>query len=348
MWELRDKNKHIIRCNLCPNYCVLESGEFGKCLARKNEEGTLYSLVYGGLSAMTPDPIEKKPLFHFWPGSGAYSISSWGCTLRCLNCQNWELSQSSVADGEKFRLREVTPEDVVAAAQKAKCKSIAYTYNEPLTFYEFILDCAKVAHSEGILNVLVTNGYITLAALEPLAPLIDAANVDIKAITDKFYKEVCGVPRVKPVLEAIKYMKEHGVFIECTNLIIPGYNDTPQELRELSEWVFNELGPETPLHFSRFHPMYELSHVRSTPVETITKAREIAIEVGLEYVYCGNVPGNDGESTFCPNCGNNVINRIGFSINKWDINKKNQCNNCGTAINVVGEYSKSKSWRSFF
>ena len=343
MWDKRDNQ--VVACKLCPNYCVLKPGERGKCGARKNEEGILYSLVYGGLSAMTPDPIEKKPLFHFWPGSGAYSISSMGCTLHCLHCQNFHISQ---VDGEKFHLRENTPEDVVEAAKKAKCKSIAYTYNEPLTFYEFILDCAKVAHSEGILNVLVTNGYITLAALEPLAPLIDAANVDIKAITDKFYKEVCGVPRVKPVLEATKYMKEHGVFIECTNLIIPGYNDTPQELRELSEWVFNELGQETPLHFSRFHPMYELSHVRSTPVETITKAREIAIEVGLEYVYCGNVPGNDGESTFCPNCGNNVISRIGFSINRWDINKKNQCNNCGTAINVVGEYSKSKSWRSFF
>ncbi len=344
MWNKRDNQ--VVACKLCPNYCVLKSGEIGKCGARKSEGGTLYSLVYGGLSAMTPDPIEKKPLFHFWPGSGAYSISSTGCTMSCLHCQNWHISQAGVE--ESRNLREVTPEDVVKAAKKAGCKSVAYTYNEPLTFYEFILDCAKVAHSEGIFNVLVTNGYITLKALEPLAPLIDAANVDIKAITDKFYKEVCGVPRVKPVLEATKYMKDHGVYIECTNLIIPGYNDTPEEIRQLAEWVLNELGADTPLHFSRFHPMYELSHVKSTPVETVTNARDTAIEVGLQYVYCGNIPGNEGENTFCPNCGNNVIGRIGFSINRWDMNKKNVCKNCGTSINVRGEFSKSKSWRSFF
>ncbi|NVM53637.1 MAG: AmmeMemoRadiSam system radical SAM enzyme [Candidatus Helarchaeota archaeon] len=343
MWDERDNQ--VVRCKLCPNYCVLKPGEFGKCGARKNEDGTLYSLVYGGLSAMTPDPIEKKPLFHFWPGSGAYSISSVGCTLHCKHCQNYHISQTN---GESVRhLHEATPKDVVKAAKKNSCKSIAYTYNEPLTFYEFILDCAKLAHSEGVLNVLVTNGYITIEALKPLAPFIDAANVDIKAITDKFYKEICGVPRVKPVLEATKYMKEHGVFIECTNLIIPGFNDTPEEIKELSEWVLKELGPDSPLHFSRFHPMYELSHVPATPVSTITKAREIALEVGLHYVYCGNIPGNEGENTYCPNCRNKVIGRIGFSINRWDINKKNQCNNCDTAIDVVGEYTKSKSWRSF-
>ena len=346
MWEIRDKDEQIVRCNLCPNYCVLRPGELGKCGARKNESGILYTLVYGELSAMTPDPIEKKPLFHFWPGSGAYSISSLGCNLSCKHCQNWHISQ---ANGQDTRnLRHVTAEDVVKATKKSNCKSIAYTYNEPLTFYEFILDCAKLAHSEGVFNVLVTNGYITIEALEPLAPLIDAANVDIKAITDKFYKEVCGVPRVKPVLKATKYMKEHGVLIECTNLIIPGYNDAPEELRELSEWVSNELGPETPLHFSRFHPMYELTDAPPTPVSTLTKARDIALEVGLKHVYCGNVPGDEGESTYCPNCGNKVIGRIGFSINRWDMNKKNQCNNCGTSIDIIGEYSKSKSWRSFF
>jgi len=335
MWEKRD-NK-VVRCRLCPNYCVLKPGEYGKCGARKNEGGTLFSMVYGGLSAMTPDPIEKKPLFHFWPGSGAYSISSVGCTLHCKHCQNYHISQSN---GESFHLREVTAKDVIKAAKKANCQSIAYTYNEPLTFYEFIIDCAELAHSTDLFNVLVTNGYITLEALEPLAPLIDAANIDIKAITDKFYKEVCGVPRVKPILKATKYMKEHGVFIECTNLIIPGYNDTEEEIRELSEWVFRELGADTPLHFSRFHPMYELIDVPPTPIKTITKARQIALEVGLLYVYCGNVPGNEGENTFCPNCGNIVIGRIGFSINRWDMNDKNECNNCGNPIFIKGSYNK--------
>jgi pyruvate formate lyase activating enzyme len=339
MWDKRDKG--VVRCHLCPNYCVLKPGELGKCGARKNEDGTLYTLVYGGLSAMTPDPIEKKPLFHFWPGSGAYSISSVGCSLKCLHCQNYHISQ---VNGEKFGLREVTAKDVVKAAKKSDCKSIAYTYNEPLTFYEFIMDCAELAHEEGIFNVLVTNGYITLKALEPLAPLIDAANVDIKAITDKFYKEVCGVPHVKPILESTKYMLDHGVFIECTNLIIPGYNDSLEELRELSEWVFNTLGADTPLHFSRFHPMYELSHLPATPVSTVTNARDIAREVGLHYVYCGNVRGIEGENTYCPNCGNNVIGRVGFSINRWDLNEENHCNNCGTLIPIVGKYTKSKGW----
>lgn len=343
MWDQRDNE--VVGCKLCPSYCVLKSGEFGRCGARKNEKGTLYSLVYGGLSASTPDPIEKKPLFHFWPGSGAYSISSTGCNLFCRHCQNYHLSR---ANSEAVRLRNVTPNDVVKEAKKADCRSIAYTYNEPLTFYEFICDCAKVAHTEGILNVLVTNGYITLEALEPLAPLIDAANVDIKAITDKFYKEVCGVPRVKPVLDATKAMKEHGIHIECTNLIIPTYNDSPEELRQLSEWVYNELGEETPLHFSRFHPMYELNDVPATPIETVVKAREIAMEVGLQYVYCGNIHGNEGESTHCPKCGNKVVGRVGFSISRWDLNEKNQCNNCGNPINIVGHYEASKRWRSFF
>ncbi|MFX0134512.1 MAG: AmmeMemoRadiSam system radical SAM enzyme, partial [Candidatus Hodarchaeota archaeon] len=245
MWDKRADNG--VRCYLCPNYCVLKPSEMGKCGARKNEDGILYSLVYGGLSAATPDPIEKKPLFHFWPGSWAYSISSAGCTLSCLNCQNYDISQ---IDAERMQLSEFTAEEVVEAAKKRKCKSIAYTYNEPITFYEFILDCGKLAHDEGLFNVLVTNGYITLKALDPLVSVLDAANVDIKAMTDKFYKEICGVPRVKPVLDATKYMKEHGVFIECTNLIIPGYNDSPGEIRGLSDWVLRELGKDTPLHFS--------------------------------------------------------------------------------------------------
>ncbi len=336
MWDKREKE--VVRCHLCPNYCVLKSGELGKCGARKNENGTLYSLVYGGLSAMTPDPIEKKPFFHFWPGSEAYSISSVGCTLHCKNCQNYHISQ---INGEQVHLQDVKISEVIKATKKSECKSIAYTYNEPLTFYEFILDCAKVAHAEDLLNVLVTNGYVTLQALEPLVPLMDAANVDIKAITDKFYKEICGVAHVKPILEGIKYMKEHGVHVEITNLIIPGYNDTPEELRQLSQWVFNELGPDAPLHFSRFHPMYELSHLPPTPIKTIVNARKIALEVGLHYVYCGNIPGDEGENTYCPNCNNKVVGRIGFSIDGWDLNDKMQCNKCGTSIPIIGEYSKS-------
>ena len=343
MWTKRDAQ--TVRCNLCPNYCVLKVGEMGKCGARKNEEGTLYTLVYGALSAMTPDPIEKKPLFHFWPGSGAFSVSSVGCNLHCRHCQNFHISQKIA---ENFSLREVSPNDVIKATKKSDCKSIAYTYNEPLTFYEFILDCGKLAHKEGIYNVLVTNGYITLEALEPLAPLIDAANVDIKAITDKFYKEVCGVPRVKPVLESSKYMKEHGVLVEVTNLIIPGYNDTSEELRELSEWVFKELGPDTPLHFSRFHPMYELNDVPPTPVKTVTNARKIAIEVGLHYVYCGNIHGEEGEDTICPNCRNVVVGRVGFSIKRWDLNEKMECNKCGTVIPIVGKYTESQTQRYLF
>lgn len=334
MWDQRPEN--VVRCKLCPNYCVLKPDEFGKCGARKNEDGTLYSLVYGALSAATPDPIEKKPMFHFWPGSTAFSISSVGCTLHCLYCQNYDISQKNA---ENFELSETTAEEVIARVKETGSKSIAYTYNEPLTFYEFILDCGKLAHDEGLLNVLVTNGYITLGALEPLCPILDAANVDIKAITDKFHKEVCGIPRVKPILEATKYMKNNGVFVECTNLLVPGRNDTPGEIRKLSQWILTELGPDTPLHFSRFYPMYKMSNIPPTPINTLANARKIAMGLGLRYVYCGNVPGDEGENTFCPNCGNKVIGRIGFSINAWDLNENKQCNKCGTSIPVIGEYT---------
>jgi len=333
MWDKRKDN--VVRCYLCPNYCVLKPGELGKCRARKNENGTLYSLVYGGLSAATPDPIEKKPLFHFLPGSRAFSISSVGCTLRCLHCQNYHISQ---VEAGKMHLQEYLPEEVVDTAKKYKCESIAYTYNEPLTFYEFILDCGKIAHKEGVYNVLVTNGYITLDALEPLAPIIDAANVDIKAFTDKFYKEVCGVPRIKPVLDACKYMTEHDVLVEITNLIIPGYNDSSDEIRNLSKWVYNELGSDTPLHFSRFHPMYELSDVPPTPIKTVENARKMAMDLGLNYVYCGNIVGDEGENTYCPKCGNKVIGRTGYTINRFDLDEENRCKKCGNKIPIISKY----------
>lgn len=342
MWEKRDQD--AVRCNLCPNYCMLKPGKIGKCGARKNEKGVLTTLVYGGLSAMTPDPIEKKPFFNYWPGSGAFSISSVGCTLHCKNCQNFHISQKIA---ENFQLEEVTAEEVVEGAIKAQCRSIAYTYNEPLTFYEFIIDCSKLAHSKGLLTLLVTNGYITLKALEPLIPSIDAANVDIKGMTDKFYKEICGVPHVKPILDAIKYMKDHGIHIEITNLVIPGYNDSTEDFRVLAEWVLKELGPDAPLHFSRFHPLYELSHLQPTPVETLIEARKVARDIGLHYVYCGNVPGESGENTYCPKCGNMVVGRMGFSINKWDLDEKKQCKKCGTPIAIIGEYTPSKNWGFF-
>ncbi|MHA1299847.1 MAG: AmmeMemoRadiSam system radical SAM enzyme [Candidatus Helarchaeota archaeon] len=333
MWKLLKDN--AVQCNLCPNYCYLKPGELGKCRARKNENGVLYTLVYGGLSAATPDPIEKKPLFHFWPGSRAFSISSVGCTLRCLHCQNYHISQ---VEAGKMRLQVYEPKEVIGATKRYKCQSIAYTYNEPITFYEFILDCGKLAHKEGIFNVLVTNGYITLEALEPLASVIDAANVDVKAFTDKFYKEVCGVPKIKPVLDACKYLVEHKVLVEITNLIIPGYNDSPEEIKNLSKWVFEELGPDTPLHFSRFHPMYELSNVPPTPVKTVEDARKTAMELGLNYVYCGNIYGDEGENTYCPNCGNKVIGRTGYTIDRYDIDENSKCKKCGTKIPIIGKY----------
>ena len=334
MYEVLAKN--IVHCKLCPKGCRIPPGKTGFCRVRENDNGKLYTLIYGETTATAIDPIEKKPLFNFWPGSSSFSISTISCTFTCIWCQNWNISQARPGE---IRTEEIEPEKVVALAKEYGCRSISYTYNEPFIWYEFVTETAKIAHKEGVLNVMVTNGYVTPEALKEIAPLIDAANVDIKGFTEQFYRKYCSA-ELKPVLEATKIMKEKGIHVETTNLIIPKLNDNPQELRELCRWQAENLGRETPLHFSKFYPQYKLSSTPPTPVETLETARKIALEEGLNYVYVGNVPGHGGENTYCPRCKTLLIERTGFDITEWLLTKDKTCPECGFKPDVKGEYEK--------
>ncbi len=321
----------MVKCGICPHRCLIKPGKRGKCKTRENREGVLYSLVYSSISAMANDPIEKKPLFHFYPGSTAFSISTVGCTFHCLHCQNWSISQ---AEPESGLTREFPPEEIVSAAKRSGSRSIAYTYNEPFVFYEFVYDTAKIAKENNIKNILVTNGYATPEAIEKIAPLIDAANIDVKAMSEEFYKEVCGA-RLQPVLDAVLLMKEKGIHVEITYLIIPQKNDSAEEIKRFVEWVKGNLGLDIPIHFSRFYPHYKMTNLNPTPVQTVIKAREIGQKAGLHYVYCGNIPGQ-GENTYCYNCNQLIVGRWGYSIEEYKLAKGNTCPNCGTKINMIG------------
>lgn len=327
-----------VRCNLCAHRCAIASGKRGTCRVRENRAGTLYTLVYGQTISQAVDPIEKKPLFHFYPGTGAFSIATPGCNLRCVFCQNADISQMP-RDRDLILGRDATPATIVAAAQRANCRSIAYTYTEPTIFFEYSFDIAKLARPAGIANVYVTNGYMTPEMLrlfcgDAQPPLLDAANVDLKAFTDEFYRERCGA-HLQPVLDSLKLMKELGVWVEVTTLVIPGLNDSDGELRQIADFIAGELGVETPWHVSRFHPTYKLRDRSSTPPETLTRAREIGLTAGLRYVYVGNVPGSNGEHTFCPGCGQRVVGRWGFSITEHHL-KNAKCDRCGTVVDGVG------------
>jgi len=291
-------NEKKVKCTLCNHRCVIKNGRRGICGVRENQEGTLKTLVYGKLIASNIDPIEKKPLFHFFPGSLSYSIATVGCNFKCLFCQNADIAQMPSDHDGMIMGDFVTPEDIVDAAEKGNCKSIAYTYTEPTVYFEFAYDTAKIAHEKGIQNVFVTNGYMTSEALEMISPYLDAANVDLKAFNEKFYKEICKA-KLEHVKETLKLMKSLGIFVEVTTLLIPGLNDDKHELEMLAEFIVNSLGSETPWHISRFHPTYKLLDRPSTPIETLVMAREIGIKSGLRYVYTGNVPGDNGENTFC-------------------------------------------------
>lgn len=334
---LYDKLKrNLVRCKVCAHRCVIKLGDRGICRTRENRDGKLYTLIYGDVVSLAIDPIEKKPLFHFLPGSLAFSIACPGCNFSCRHCQNYSISQAAPED---VPTRNYKPEEIIKLTKARGCKSIAYTYTEPIIWYEFVLDTAKVAKKGGVSNVLVTNGYFTPESLDKMAPYIDAANVDIKSFSDKFYREICGA-KLQPVLDAIKAMKENGIFVETTYLIIPGYNDSPDETRKLARWQRDELGPDTPLHISRFFPYYKMSHLPSTPVATLVKAREIAMEEGLHYVYVGNVPGHESESTICPSCKKMVVKRLGYDILEWKLTEKNACSFCGEKLNFAGRYKR--------
>ncbi len=302
----------IVNCLLCPNACKLSDGQIGICRARKNIKGELYSLVYGQIATAHIDPIEKKPFFHVLPGTEAYSIATPGCNMRCLFCQNWEISQ---AYPWEVQTASVTPEQVVDDALKNGCRSIAFTYSEPTIYYEYMLDIAKLAHQKGLKTVVVSNGYINQAPLKELLNYIDAYKVDFKAFNTGFYKELTG-GSLDPVLQTMKTIHDQGVWLEVVTLLIPGRNDSEKEIRGLCKWIRQNLGDEVPLHFSRFHPMHKLLNLPPTPVETVIRARQIAMEEGLKYVYTGNIPDPEGECTYCPKSGQVAIERQGYFIVK--------------------------------
>lgn len=322
-----------VKCNLCNHRCNIKNGRRGICGVRENRGGVLETLVYGKVIARHIDPIEKKPLFHFLPGSLSYSIATVGCNFKCRFCQNADIAQMPSDRNGRIVGDAFTPEDVVSAALKGDCKTIAYTYTEPTVYFEFAYDTAKLATEKGIRNVFVTNGYMTEEALQMIHPFLDAANVDLKAFTEDFYKTTCKAKLVH-VKETLKRMKSLGIFVEVTTLIIPGLNDDKKELENLSAFLVDALGPETPWHISRFHPTYKLTDRPPTPVETLVKAREIGINAGLKYVYTGNVPGESGEKTFCDQCDHLLIDRWGFYVQNNRI-KNGKCPQCNAAVDGV-------------
>ncbi|MCK4487924.1 MAG: AmmeMemoRadiSam system radical SAM enzyme [Desulfobacterales bacterium] len=322
-----------VRCNLCNHRCKIKEGERGICGVRENRDGKLYSLVYGKVVAEDIDPIEKKPLFNFLPGSRAFSIATVGCNFHCKHCQNFHISQYPHEHGGEIIGQDRTPEEVVVATKGAGCETIAYTYTEPTVFYEFAYDTALLAQEEGIKNVFVSNGYMSADAARQLAPYLDAINIDLKVFTDKAYKDLCGA-RLKPVLKTIQLMKELDVWVEVTTLIIPGLNDGEQELRDIARFV-KSVGPEVPWHVSQFYPAYKLLDKPRTPVATLRRARKIGMEEGLRYVYVGNVPGEGGENTYCYACGAVLIERYGLTLIRNRL-QDGKCPECGTKIDGVG------------
>ncbi|HMA85598.1 MAG TPA: AmmeMemoRadiSam system radical SAM enzyme [Desulfosalsimonadaceae bacterium] len=332
LYEKREDNK--VQCHLCRHHCVIRDGRRGICNVRENRDGVLYTLVYDRIIARHVDPIEKKPLFHFFPGTLAYSIGTVGCNFRCRFCQNADIAHMAADDRGHIMGSHATPEGMVAEALKSGCKSIAYTYTEPTVFFELALETARLAHQRGLKNVFVTNGYMSEQALEGICPYLDAANVDLKAFSEDFYKSMCSA-RLSPVMEILRQMKTLDIFVEVTTLLIPGLNDDSAELEKLAGFIAHDLGSDTPWHVSRFQPCYQLTDRPPTPVQTLLQARQIGIDAGLKYVYTGNVPGEKSECTYCYNCGSRLMNRRGFFVSENRI-QRNQCPDCGAVIHGVG------------
>lgn len=318
-----------VRCRLCAHHCHIKSGQRGLCQVRENRDGVLYSLVYGKLVSENIDPIEKKPIFHLLPGSTSYSISTVGCNFRCRHCQNYGISQYSGRHGGTIPGRERSPAEVVAEAGKAGCASISYTYVEPTIFYEFALDTARLAFEQGIRNIFVSNGYTGAEATREIAPVLTANNIDLKAFSDRFYQEVCGA-KLRPVLETIRLMKELGVWVEITTLVIPGWNDSDDELTAIADFI-HSIDPEMPWHVTAFHPTYKMIDRPPTPAATLKKAREVGLAAGLKFVYTGNLPGDEGENTSCPNCRETLIARTGFWSRPVGLTG-DSCRACGSRI----------------
>ncbi|MFC1742186.1 AmmeMemoRadiSam system radical SAM enzyme [Nanoarchaeota archaeon] len=333
-YEALDKMK--VQCHLCPNECVILHGKRGSCHVRENHAGKLYSLVYGMPCTTGVDPIEKKPLFHFLPGTETYSIATPGCNLHCKWCQNWQISQRGPED---VPCSKMDPEEVVENAVSAGCDSISYTYVEPAIFYEYVLDTARLARKAGLANVMVTNGYLNIKPVKKLYRYIDACNIDLKGFTEKLYREYCG-GQLQPVLDTAKTVFRRGVWTELTTLVIPGLNDSDEMLRSQCEWVKKELGDRVPMHFSRFFPYYKMQHLPPTPEETLMKAYDIAKDVGLKYVYVGNIQLEGKEDTYCASCGKKIVDRGAlFSVGNIKI-KDGKCGHCGKKVDGVFAFKK--------
>lgn len=333
-WTVESGN--TARCTLCAHYCTIKDGKLGVCGVRENVGGELKTAVYGMLAAMNVDPIEKKPLFHVHPSSLAFSLATVGCNFRCSFCQNWNLSQSSKGRNRRVTGRHAEPEDLVRAAIQNKCRVIAYTYSEPTVFYEWAYDVAKLATEHGMLNAFVTNGYITEQPLRDIHPYLHAANVDLKAFRDSAYRKHMGAPGVTPVLDTLRLMRKLGIWVEITTLVIPTRNDSDEEFRDIARFIVNDLGPDVPWHISRFHPDYRDDNLPPTPIDTLRRAYEIGKSEGLRYVYMGNVPGDNSESTFCHVCDTVLIQRVGFRVVSNNVTEAGSCPKCDTHVAGIG------------
>jgi len=321
-----------VTCHLCNHHCMIQPGKFGICHVRQNVDGFLFTHVYDRIVAEHIDPIEKKPLFHFLPGTRSYSVATVGCNFKCRFCQNANIAQMPSDQGQIAGM-PLPPEQVIKTAKKNQCQTISYTYTEPTIYFEFALDTAKKAHEQGIKNIFVSNGFMSTEAIQMIAPWLDAANIDLKSFNNGFYRKYCG-GSLQPVLKNLVSLKQNNVFLEITTLVVTGLNDSPDEIKESAEFIVKELGPDTPWHLSRFHPTYCLQDRPSTPLETLQKARKIGMDTGLRYVFTGNVPGDRGESTFCHQCGKLLIDRYGFRIQQTLLDG-NRCPDCQTPVNIV-------------
>ncbi len=321
-----------VRCTACARYCVIPEGSHGFCFVRKNEGGKLVLLTYGLASAVQVDPVEKKPLSHFHPGTRVFSIGTVGCNWRCAYCQNAEISQE-----REIRGRPLSPEDAVAAAERLGCAGVTFTYNEPSIFAEYALDIMRLARARGLFANFVTNGYLTPEAVEVIAPHLDAVSIDFKGSGEAgFLRKYVSAKGPEPIFETAPALRRRGVHVEVTNLVVPEVGESDDALRQLARFVAKELGPETPFHLLRFHPDYHMMQFPSTPVATLERLHTIAKEEGLEYVYLGNLWGHPLESTYCPNCGKVVVRRYGFTIQAWNLDRENRCPNCRHRIPIVG------------
>ncbi len=330
LWDALDGQK--VQCNLCGHKCVISAGKYGVCRVRENVGGILKSHSYGAVVALNVDPIEKKPLFHFIPGTTSVSVAAAGCNFQCDFCQNWQISQSP-RTGRLTVGQAISPQQILSAAQNYDCASISYTYTEPTIFFELAYDTAKLAHGKGIKNCFVSNGYMTPLAVETIAPYLDAINVDLKAFRDETYRKIMKA-RLEPVLICLKALVDAGIWLEVTTLVVPGMNDSDNELRDIAKFIADELGPAVPWHVTRFHGDYKMTDTPSTPLETLTNACQIGQDAGLKYVYCGNVSGLADENTYCPSCKETVIRRVGYSIDKVSL-RSGACIKCGQAIDGI-------------